>query len=96
MRSRICSIDSLAKSPSFQVPVQPQTAVRKLCSMWLPSGVCVTSGWNCTPKTGSDLCLHRGDGAGGGLGQRHEIVRDAADLVAVAHPDVELLGHAGE
>ena len=33
----------------FQSPLHPQTARRKLRRMSLPSGVCETSGWNCTP-----------------------------------------------
>ncbi len=40
--------------------------------------------------------LHRGVGAGVGAGERHEVVRDGVDLVAVAHPDFGLARHAGE
>ena len=48
-RRRISSIACSAKSPSRQVPWQWQMSVRKLASTALPSGVCVTSGWNCRP-----------------------------------------------
>ena len=64
--------------------------------MWLPSGVCVTSGWNCTPKTGSDLCLTAAIGQVAVLASEMKSSETRVDLVAVAHPDVEMLGHAGE
>ena len=34
--------------------------------------------------------------AGVGCGERHEVVGHAVDLVAVAHPDLRFVGHAGE
>ena len=37
-----------------------------------------------------------GERAGGRSGEWHEILRDAVDLVAVAHPDIRLRGHPGE
>mmetsp|Transcript_43197 Transcript_43197/g.123110 ORF Transcript_43197/g.123110 Transcript_43197/m.123110 type:complete len:211 (-) Transcript_43197:329-961(-) len=40
---------SLAKSCMFQLPLQPQSLSTKFCTSWPPQGVCVTSGWNCTP-----------------------------------------------
>ena len=40
--------------------------------------------------------LHRGDRAGVGGGQRQEIGRRLRHLIAVAHPDVDLVGNAGE
>ena len=40
--------------------------------------------------------LHRRHRAGVGGGQRHEIGRRLRHLIAVAHPHVDLAGHAGE
>ena len=48
-RARISRIVCSAKSPSRQVPRQPQALVTKLASIVLPSRVWVTSGWNCRP-----------------------------------------------
>ena len=41
-----CSI----KDPIVQLGLQPQTLNRKFRRMVMPWTVCVTSGWNCTPK----------------------------------------------
>ena len=43
-RLRMASMLSRAKSPSFHVPSQWHTARRKLPRIFVPSGVCVTSG----------------------------------------------------
>ena len=40
------------------------------------------------PEDGQRLVADGGERAGGGAGQRHELVRDPVDLVAVAHPDL--------
>ena len=48
-RSRMVSIVSRAKSPIFHLPEHLQIALRKLPRICWPSGVCVTSGWNCRP-----------------------------------------------
>ena len=40
--------------------------------------------------------FHRRERARGRGRQRHEIVGKLRDLIAVAHPNVDLLGHAGK
>ena len=78
------------------MPRQPQALVRKLARIVLPSGVCVTSGWNCSAVERHATVLDRGVRAGVGRGERDEIVRNPVDLVAVAHPDLRVSGDAGE
>mmetsp|Transcript_22675 Transcript_22675/g.61861 ORF Transcript_22675/g.61861 Transcript_22675/m.61861 type:complete len:204 (-) Transcript_22675:367-978(-) len=46
---KIRSTWSCAKSCMFQEPAQPQMLSTKFLMIWAPQGVCVTSGWNCTP-----------------------------------------------
>lgn len=45
--SRIAAIVSSTKDPICQSPVQPHTSYTKLRSIFCPSFVCITSGWNC-------------------------------------------------
>jgi hypothetical protein len=47
--SRMRSIASCLKAAMVQSPAQPQTTCTKLERSRAPSGVCTTSGWNCTP-----------------------------------------------
>jgi len=44
-----CSTDSAMNEDGRQSPVHPQTFTRKFRSTVCPRGVCMTSGWNCTP-----------------------------------------------
>mmetsp|Transcript_7012 Transcript_7012/g.17310 ORF Transcript_7012/g.17310 Transcript_7012/m.17310 type:complete len:208 (-) Transcript_7012:384-1007(-) len=54
-RSR--TISSSANSSIFHAPSgSPATAQQKLRIIFVPSSVCVTSGWNCTPINGLDSC----------------------------------------
>mmetsp|Transcript_14946 Transcript_14946/g.37622 ORF Transcript_14946/g.37622 Transcript_14946/m.37622 type:complete len:212 (-) Transcript_14946:390-1025(-) len=46
---KIESTCTCAKSCMFQLPSQPQRSTTKLRMSLPPQGVCVTSGWNCTP-----------------------------------------------
>ena len=48
------------------------------------------------PEEGERLVLHRGDRAGRGHGQGDEVGAGVVNLVAVAHPDDGLVGHAVE
>ena len=50
---RIRVTDSSITFSGVQVPWQPQMSSTKFRRIWAPSGVCTTSGWNCTPNTGS-------------------------------------------
>ena len=47
--ARMASSASCTKPFIVQLPLTLQSLKRKECSMRLPSGVCTTSGWNCTP-----------------------------------------------
>src|SRR5262245_52324657 len=40
------------------------------------------------------VVLYGRDGTGRRLGQRNEIIRNTADLIAMAHPDIKVLGNA--
>ncbi len=53
---------SSAKSASRHSAGGLQTLRRKLARTVLPSTVCVTSGWNCRPYTGSRLCRTAANG----------------------------------
>ena len=48
-RSRIRSASISANSLIRQLPSHPQISYTKFRRMSVPCGVCVTSGWNCTP-----------------------------------------------
>ena len=58
--------------------MQPQTSVRKLCRIVAAERRVRDFGMELHAEDGSDAVLHRGDGAGVGLGQRHEVVRRRA------------------
>mmetsp|Transcript_40208 Transcript_40208/g.87714 ORF Transcript_40208/g.87714 Transcript_40208/m.87714 type:complete len:208 (+) Transcript_40208:665-1288(+) len=54
---RIRTISSSANSSMFHAPSgSPATAQQKLRIILVPSSVCVTSGWNCTPINGLVSC----------------------------------------
>jgi len=46
---RIVAIDCSTKFPIVHEPAQRQILVKEVLEELLPRGVCVTSGWNCTP-----------------------------------------------
>ena len=86
-----------AKSPSFHVPVQPQTSVRKLRSIVAAERRVRHLGMELHAEDRQRLVLDRGDRAGRRRGQRHEVVRRRAStwspwLIQTSN----LLGHAGE
>ena len=54
--SWIRAISVSMKCPGVQSGVQPQISNRKLLRISPPRGVCATSGWNCTPKSGRRSC----------------------------------------
>ena len=61
--SRISRIFSSMKLSVVQSPLAPQTLTAKFCSSRAPSSVWTTSGWNCTPKSGSLSCATAARGA---------------------------------
>ena len=95
-RRRTASTVSRAKSPSFHVPEQWQTGVRKLPRILRAFGRVGHFGMELQPVDRQLPMLDRGQRAGVGGGQRQEIVGDLRHLIAVAHPDVDLVGNAGE
>ena len=95
-RRRTASTVSRAKSPSFHVPEQRQTVLRKLPRIFAPCGRVRHFGMELQAVDRQLPMLHGGERAGVGGGQRQEIGGDLRHLVAVAHPDVDLGGHAGE
>ena len=57
---RDLALDEMARASSRACT--PQTSNRKLLRISPPRGVCATSGWNWTPKSGRSRVLERGDG----------------------------------
>ena len=76
--------------------LQPQASKRKFLRISIPYSVCLTSGWNWTPKRPSIPVLEGDDGDRGRLGGDLEAFRDGEDGVSVARPGLLLVGRAGE
>ena len=95
-RRRTASTVSRAKSPSFHVPRAAADRLEEVAEDLRALRRVRHLGMELQAVDRQLPMLHRGEGAGVGGGQRQEIGRDLRHLIAVAHPDLDLGGNAGE
>ena len=61
--ARIAATCSSMMFAEVQVGAMPATSYRKRSRIFCPSGVCATSGWNCTPANRRPGCSNAATGA---------------------------------